>query len=129
MIINHGLFYNNFEGLNNDIARFRADPFVAYNEQDGMKVFTGGPQGGIVQTPEGGWYSSIWQRGGEGKSAAEVLPERASQETVAFSSSKKGVVSVSAKGMVKAVAPGKAKITIAAKDGGAKAVLPVQVVK
>ena len=43
MIINHGLFYNNFEGLNNDIARFRADPFVAYNEQDGMKVFTGGP--------------------------------------------------------------------------------------
>ncbi len=28
-------------------------------------------------------------KGGEGKSAAEVLPERASQETVAFSSSKK----------------------------------------
>lgn len=27
------------------------------------------------------------------------------------------------------VAPGKAKITIAAKDGGAKVVLPVQVVK
>lgn len=39
------------------------------------------------------------------------------------------MVSVSAKGMVKAVAPGKAKITIAAKDGGAKVVLPVQVVK
>lgn len=61
MIINHGLFYNNFEGLNNDIVRFRADPFVAYNEQDGMKVFTGGPQGGIVQTPEGGWYSIMFQ--------------------------------------------------------------------
>ena len=39
------------------------------------------------------------------------------------------MVSVSAKGMVKAVAPGKAKITIAAKDGGAKVVLHVQVVK
>lgn len=57
---------------------------------------------------------------------AEVLPEYASKKTVAFSSSKKGG---STKGVVKAVVPGKAKITIAAKDGGAKAVLPVQVVK
>lgn len=59
----------------------------------------------------------------------EVLPEYASQKTVTFTSDKTNVVSVSSKGVVKAVKPGKAKITISTKDGGAKAVLPVQVVK
>lgn len=60
---------------------------------------------------------------------AEVLPKNVTQKAVVYTSNKKDVASVSSKGIVKAVKPGIAKITVSAKDREAKAIINIKVVK
>lgn len=60
---------------------------------------------------------------------ATVLPANAAQKSVTYSSNKKKVASISSKGIVSARKPGSAKITVTAKDNGAKTVIKVNVVK
>lgn len=59
---------------------------------------------------------------------ATVFPAHTTTKTVRYASGNKKSVSVSSKGVVTAIKPGSAKITITAGDGGAKAVLNVTVV-
>lgn len=60
---------------------------------------------------------------------SKILPVNATQKKVVYTSNKKNVATVSAMGVIKAVKPGTAKITVKAEDGVAKKVLNVKVVK
>lgn len=68
-------------------------------------------------------------KGSKVRLQATVLPADAAQKSVTYSSNKKKVASVSAKGILSARKPGSAKITVTAKDSGAKTVIKVNVVK
>lgn len=75
--------------------------------------------------------STLYLKKGESyKISYKVKPAKATNRKIAFSSSKKKVASVSAKGVIRAKKPGTAKIRLTAKDGsGTKAVVQVKVCK
>ena len=73
-------------------------------------------------------YSKLTLETGKSKTlSVSVSPSTASDKTVKFSSSNKKVATVSSKGVVKAVGPGTAVITIKSADGNAKTTCNVTV--
>lgn len=68
-------------------------------------------------------------KGSKVRLQATVLPANAAPKSVTYSSNKKKVASISPKGILSAREPGSAKITVTAKDSGAKTVIKVNVVK
>lgn len=67
-------------------------------------------------------------KGAKARLKAIVLPKGTNRKVVMYTSDHKKIVSVSPGGVLRALKAGSAKITVTAKDGGAKAVVRVNVV-
>ena len=67
------------------------------------------------------------EKGESTRLSAKVIPKKARNKSLTWTSSNKKVVTVSSRGVVKAIGKGKATITVATKDGQKKATCKVEV--